>query len=246
MAESARNSVLRAQELKEFTYAVSHDLKSPTNTLALILDEIALRDSEGSDPEDVHELIDAGRRTTVRMTRLIDDVLGYAATLNTTPDMRLTDLTALAHDVVQDVEAERRKEDGRIEIEPMPMAICCAALMRPFLQNLVANGLKFHAPGIAPRITIGATPCPGEGLVRLWVRDNGIGIPAVHRERVQKIFAQLNSRSAYEGSGVGLALCRRVAECHGTRLEIDDAPAAGLGTGRGTGTEISIRLPTQN
>ena len=238
MAEAARDSALKAQELQEFTYAVSHDLKTPTNTLKMILDEIAAQTHEGEDAEiDMAALLAAGRNTAGRMSRLIDDVLGYAALLDGAPEMALTDLSAPVAVARDDLEAQRRAARGRIDIGALPMVVGCPEHLSALFQNLISNGLKFHRADHPPVVTVSADPPDDAGRVRIRVRDNGIGIAAADRDRAQRIFEQLNARRAYPGSGVGLALCRRIAEMHGTTLDIADAPEAG--------TEISLCLPSR-
>ncbi|MDC0658199.1 ATP-binding protein [Leisingera sp. SS27] len=218
------------REQAEFTYAISHDLKSPVNTMAMLIDELA---EDGAPGGEAREILGDMRATNARMGALVDDVLGYARLVQSGFEAEPVDLATLAQDVVKDLAADIRAADASIETGRLPVVCGHPAQLRLLFQNLIANAVKFRKPGVKPIVRLTAET--RADCFAVTVADNGIGVPKEHRDKVFGLFKRLHERSAYEGSGIGLATCRRVISNHGGEISIQD--------GLDCGTAILMTLP---
>ncbi len=138
------------------------------------------------------------------------------------------DLDAVVTSVLDDLEVRLQDSGAAVEVGALPSLWADPAQMRVLFQNLIANALKFHRPGIPPTVRVFAEP--GDGLPpvhRIVVEDEGIGFEQEHAERIFNAFHRLHGRDEYEGSGVGLAICRRIAEHHGGRIQAEGRPGQG-------------------
>ena len=116
---------------------------------------------------------------------------------------------------------------GTVEVpQPLPKIQGQPVQIRQLLQNFIANGIKYHAKGVTPRIVVRARDI-GEGQVRIEVQDNGIGIDEKFRDDVFKMFKRLHSRQEYEGTGIGLAICKRIIDRHNGQIGVDSTPSQG-------------------
>jgi signal transduction histidine kinase len=156
------------------------------------------------------------------------------------------DLTEVAKEVVSDLEARIEEVGGRVEVGQLPTIEADRLQMRQLLQNLIGNGLKFHKSGEAPVVEVraeifeerrgggGGAPV-GTKLCRITIEDNGIGFDEEHLERIFMPFQRLHGRNVYEGTGMGLAICRKVVERHGGNITAEGAP--------GRGATFTVTLP---
>src|SRR5262249_51051961 len=135
------------------------------------------------------------------------------------------DLSAVARDVISDLEARILQTGGDVRLGALPTLSADPLQMRQLLQNLIGNALKFHRPGVPPVVVVQATlagdPC------RLEVRANGIGFDERYLDRIFQVFQRLHGRVAYEGTGVGLAICKKIAERHGGSITARSTPGEG-------------------
>ncbi|UWQ78122.1 hypothetical protein K3725_12435 [Leisingera sp. S132] len=226
-AEQLRNA---NQEQAEFTYALSHDLKSPVNTMAMLIDELAEAGALGGEEQ---EILGDMRATNARMGALVDDVLGYARLVQSGFEAEGVDLATLVQDVVKDLAADIRAADASIETGRLPVVCGHPAQLRLLFQNLIANAVKFRKPGVKPIVRLTAET--RAECFAVTVADNGIGVPQEHRDKIFGLFKRLHTRAAYEGSGIGLATCRRVISNHGGEISIQD--------GLDGGTAFLLKLP---
>jgi signal transduction histidine kinase len=212
------------REQAEFTYAISHDLKSPNNTIRMLIDELSL--SAGADLNaDAQELLDLARQTTERMARLVDDVLAYSRCIEDQAVMVPVDLDQLFATITADLRSDIATAGAVVEVAPLPVVWGVPVQMKLLFQNLTANAVKFRAPGRVPLIRI--TQKPKGGQVLISVRDNGIGIAPEHHQRVFGLFQRLHDHSSYQGSGLGLALCKRIMTNHAGDIRLDSTPGEG-------------------
>jgi light-regulated signal transduction histidine kinase (bacteriophytochrome) len=212
-------------ELQDFAYIASHDLAEPLRMITSYL-ELLQRRYEGQLDDTADEFIGYAVGGAVRMKALIDDLLTYSRV--GTHDIKRVDvdLGELLDAVLLGIERAVADAGAVIErAEPLAPLPGDATQMSQLLQNLLLNAVKFHAPGQAPRVHVSCAE--EDGGVRLSVADDGIGISAKHHERIFKMFARLHGRDEYEGTGVGLAVCRRITDRHGGRIWLDSSPGGG-------------------
>ncbi|MBT8409092.1 MAG: GAF domain-containing protein [Alphaproteobacteria bacterium] len=233
LASSLRDSEAMRNELREFTYAISHDLKSPANTMALLLSEIKHALPADQLPEDVADFLNMADETVERMRDLIEDILQFTRTIEAEPELQQVDLASLADEVCAALGTPLRESGAQLQVHPLPPVMGSETQLRILLQNLLDNAIKFRAEGRPATISITAEP-GADGRRRLSVTDNGIGIAEEDFERVQKLFQRLHLRTEIPGSGIGLALCRRIAENHGAELILSSE------IGRGTTASVDL------
>jgi PAS domain S-box-containing protein len=210
-------------ELEHFAYVASHDLREPLraiNGFARLLDVDYTRALDEQGREYLQYLVGA----TERLQRMIDDLLAYSQ-VGTEPARTPVDLGAVAADVLGGLEPSIGETGASVEVGPMPEVVANRSQVEMLVQNLVANALKFHRPDRPPRVVLSAA-VDGEEC-RLVVDDDGIGIPAPSRERVFKMFQRLHTQEQFPGTGIGLAMCRRIASANGGDITLDDSPLGG-------------------
>lgn len=210
------------KEQAEFTYAISHDLKSPTNTMAMLIEELQ---EEGAVGEGGNQILNDMRETNTRMGNLVVDVLDYSRLIGMQPEFTFVDVNLLIRNIEKDLSADIKASNAIIEYGDLPDIKGHPTQIRMMFQNLIANAIKFRRPDQAPTIRITATDIE-DGVV-FEVADNGIGIPAKHRESVFGLFTKLHSSATYDGSGLGLAISRRVMLNHGGTISIDASVEVG-------------------
>jgi len=243
--EDAQRDLLRRQlselkasqaALEEFAAVAAHDLQEPLRKVALFGDRLRERlgeslDSTGADY--LRRMQDA----TARMQALIDALLEFARIESQARPHTPVDLNAVLASVQGDLEPRIAEAGARVRVDTLPTIEADRVQMQQLFQNLMSNALKFHAPGEAPDVAVEARPDPRDAAVWLIrVVDRGIGIATEHRERVFKPFERLHGRGAFEGSGMGLAICERIVKRHGGTIRVESA-------GEGGGTAFVIRLP---
>jgi PAS domain S-box-containing protein len=217
------------QELEEFTYVVSHDLKEPLRTLeafsAFLAEDYGPALGEEGQGH-IRHLIQASRR----LGALIDDLLTLSRAgrvIHTPRPFPWDDAVATALGDLQDL-IHRRHADVRVE-GPLPAVVGDRGRVVQLLTNLIGNALKYnHSP--RPEVVLGhRPPAPGDppGWATLFVRDNGIGIDPAHHEQIFRIFRRLHRRDEVEGTGAGLAICKKIVEAHGGRIWVDSREGAG-------------------
>jgi PAS domain S-box-containing protein len=211
-------------ELQEFAYTASHDLSEPLRMVASYLGLLDRRCTGALDDRGrgyLQEAVDGA----VRMRHLIDDLLAYSRVANEEPRREEVDLAAIVDDVLAILGPAIADEHARVEVGELPTIEAEPSQIRQLLQNLIGNAVKFHEPGVAPVVRVSARRTHGGSV--LTVADEGIGIAEVDQERIFAMFTRLHDRDAYSGTGIGLALCRRIAERHGGRIYVESEVGKG-------------------
>lgn len=203
------------REQAEFTYSISHDLKSPANTIGMLIDELSEVEQLGTDGQ---SLLNDMSRTNQHMRQLVDDVLGYSRIVEDGMDIETVDVDTMLSEICGDLRSAIEEAHAELTILSLPSVRGSRMQLRILFQNLLSNAIKFRAAGRQPRIEVSGRRLSDS--VQIIVSDNGIGIPEEHRERVLGLFQRLNSQTAYEGTGLGLTICQRVMSNHGGNLEI--------------------------
>ncbi|HWE57876.1 MAG TPA: ATP-binding protein [Acidimicrobiales bacterium] len=227
-AELARSN----EELDSFASIASHDLQEPLRKVRTFTEQLSVTESAN--------LSDKGRdylaRTNAaaeRMQRLIEDLLRFSRVSTQGRPFETVDLADVAARVVQDLEAQIDDAGGRVEIGALPVITADPLQMQQLLQNLISNGLKFRRPEAPPVVNV--TGRIEEGMLQLRVSDNGIGFEPRYAARIFRIFERLHGRNEYPGTGIGLALCRKIADRHGGTIEAESEP--------GQGATFKVSLP---
>ena len=222
------------RDLEQFAHVASHDLKEPLRTIGSFTQLLHGRYATQLDAraQRYMEIIVDGAQ---RMSTLIDDVLSISRLhARATPPTR-TDLNVLVRDVLGQLQALLEETGGHVEVGPLPTLTLNPTQFTQLFLNLIGNALKFHRPGVPPRVHLNATQVGNTWHFTLL--DNGIGVPAEYAERVFVIFQRLHTREQYAGNGIGLALCRRIVEARGGRIWMEKPP--------GDGTALHFSLPDQ-
>ncbi len=221
-AESPEQARIRALEsdLEELLYVVSHDLTEPVHVVKGFAGRLARRVSTDEEGEFVEFIVEAADR----MQQLLDDLLEYARTGRTELPRELLDCRRLVETVVAGHTSSLGRTGGKVVVGDLPRTVVTSRLVvTQVLHNLVGNALKFTRPGVAPVVHVDAAV--DGATVTFRVADNGIGIEPEQTERIFQPFTRLHARETYPGSGVGLAICRRLAERCGGRVWVEPSEA---------------------
>lgn len=212
------------EDLERFAHVVSHDLQEPLRVISSHLANVRQRLGERLDDE-TRESIDFSVDAAARMQALVRNILVYSRVGRQERGFARTDMEAVLNIVLGDLAASIKETGASIRHDPLPTVSADSLLMSQVMQNLLSNAIKFCAKGIAPAIRIGAIR-EERGWI-FWVRDNGIGIEPENDLRVFKMFNRLHTREDYPGAGIGLAICKRIAEYHGGRIWVKSQPGQG-------------------
>jgi PAS domain S-box-containing protein len=212
------------EELERFAYVASHDLQEPLRMVASFTQLLAKRYSGRLDETAdryIHYAVDGAKR----MQQLIADLLAYSRVNNKELDLRQTGCEAVVLEAMRNLQVAIEESGASIDWDPLPALWVDQGQLTQVFQNLFANAIKFRQKKECPRIHISAVDSGAEWLIS--VKDNGIGIDARHAERVFQMFQRLHTRAEYPGTGIGLAVCKKVIERHGGKLWVESEPGAG-------------------
>ncbi len=211
-------------DLADFAYVASHDLSEPLRVISGHVQLLARR-YQGQLGDDADRYIAFAVDGCSRMQSLIRDLLEYSRVGQSPLHAKDVDTNRVVAEVLVGVSAAVADRVADIEVGDLPPVVGDPGQLRQLFANLVTNAVKFTRPDEQPRVRItGEVEGP---RVRFTVVDHGIGIPERHRERVFRMFQRLHGREEYEGTGIGLAICRRIVDRHGGAIEVEDTPGGG-------------------
>jgi len=211
-------------QLETFVYSIAHDLRAPLRTMQgfsqlLVQDHAADLNEQG---KDYANFIDTAAQT---MDRLLTDLLAFSHVSQQKIELAAVELEAVVKSALAGCETEILESQARVKaISPWPAVRAHATTLRQVLVNLIGNAVKFVS-GKTPRVRLYAEELPG-GIVRIWVEDNGIGVPAEFQERIFQVFQRLHP-TGYAGTGIGLAIVQKGVERMGGRAGVESAPGGG-------------------
>jgi len=224
-------------ELEQFAYVASHDLQEPLRKVASFCQMLERRYSGQLDEradQYIHFAVDGAKR----MQQLINDLLEFSRVGRLTKPRTDVDLMDCLRNGLFNLQTAREESGAEVTWDELPHVLGEAPLLTQLLQNLIGNAIKFHSDE-PPRIHIGVRR-DGDDW-EFWCADNGIGIEPEYADRVFLIFQRLHAKETYSGTGIGLAMCKKIVEHHGGRIWVDE-PAHGASP---SGTTVRFTLPVE-
>jgi light-regulated signal transduction histidine kinase (bacteriophytochrome) len=222
------------RELEQFAFMASHDLQEPLRKIEMFGDMLLERATCLNEQE--RNYIDRMRNASGRMRDMVEGLLQLSRITTQGKPFIPVDLSQVTAEVLHDLESQIQRTSGKVNVEALPTIEGDALQLRQLMQNLIGNALKYHQPGTSPQLTISAKQLSGK--VQILVEDQGIGFAQEDAERIFQPFQRLVGRSQYEGSGMGLAICRRIVERHGGEITAFSKS--------GHGTTVMVTLPGQH
>ncbi|MGH8518312.1 MAG: PAS domain-containing sensor histidine kinase, partial [Panacagrimonas sp.] len=211
------------RDLEQFAYVASHDLQAPLRSV-IGFSQLLRRRYDSQFDQDGREFLEHVESSARHMQALVNGVLAFSRVGAQGADFVEVDAEAVLTEVESNLSAVIRERGAQLTHDPLPRVRASRIEFNQLLQNLIVNGLKFQ-PGPEPRVHVSATR-EKEGW-HFSVRDWGIGIGAEHQERIFQIFQRLHPPEAYEGTGIGLAVCQKIVQRHGGRIWVDSSPGEG-------------------
>jgi hypothetical protein len=222
-------------DLQQFAHVTSHDLQEPLRKIK-VFTGLLQKESDCVLSAQGLLYLDKVRHATERVQAMIDGVLAYSKVRASGQNVEMVDLNAVVANACNDLEILIGQKNARIETEPLPVLAGSPVLLHQLFYNLIHNALKFSRPGVPPLVAVRSLPSKSE-TVTVEVRDNGIGFEPEYAERIFDTFVRLNPKDTYEGTGLGLALCKKIAQRHGGTIRA----TATLGQG----AVFAVTLPLQ-
>jgi len=223
------------RDLQDFATIASHDLQEPLRKIEVM--SAMLASGAVGLSEKQQDLLHRMRSSATRMRNMINGMLEIARLSTRATPFEPVDLNRTLQEVLADLEMQIKQRGAAIEVTPLPPIQADPVQMRQLFQNLIANALKFQPPGGSPQVKIAALPASAPNCIQFIVQDNGIGFDTAYVEHIFQPFKRLVSRTAYEGSGIGLSIVRRVIEHHNGEIGVTSQP--------GAGTTFTITLPVE-
>ncbi len=223
LADKARDLERSNGELQQFAYIASHDLQEPLRTVQSYLQLLRRRYRDRLD-QDADEFIEFAVEGAQRMRHLITDLLSFARVSSRARPFEPTGLDQVVDDVLRSLEVAIDERNAMITRDPLPVVNADRNQLLQLYQNLISNALKFNEDP-EPRVHLGAEQAGSRW--RLSVRDNGIGLKPEYADKVFEIFKRLYAKDEYEGTGIGLAICKKIVERHGGEIGVESSPDQG-------------------
>jgi PAS domain S-box-containing protein len=233
------------RELQDFAYVASHDLQEPLRKVQAFGERLKVKYEDALDDQG-HDYIGRMQNAAERMQTLINDLLSFSRISTKAQPFTPVGLGKVIEGVLSDLETHIEELGARVEVGDLPTLDADPLQMRQLLQNLIGNALKFHRRDEPPVVKVrgdlldsggqqsGGLPL-GKQLCQITVEDNGIGFEQKHADRIFGFFQRLHGRSAYEGTGIGLAICRKIVDRHGGSITAESSP--------GQGAKFIVALP---
>jgi signal transduction histidine kinase len=215
------------KELEDFAFVASHDLQEPLRKIRAFGDRLQQNFSENLG-EQGKDYLSRMHAASERMSKLIEDLLIFSRVTTRQREFAAVDLTSLLADVKSDLDFAISERNAVVTVEKMPVVPGDSSQLQQVFTNLISNSLKFSREGIAPEIQIFSEPViegsdDGEELakfVKIFVVDNGIGFDEQYKDRIFNLFQRLHGKTEFPGTGIGLAICRKIIENHNGKIDV--------------------------
>ncbi len=219
------------RELQDFAYVASHDLQEPLRKIVVFGERLKEKNAESFGPES-RDYLDRMQKAAGRMQVLINELLSFSRVTTKAQPFKAVNLAEVAAGVVDDLEGRIELVKGRVEVGALPVIDAEPVQMRQLLQNLIGNALKFRRPEAPPVVKVAAEIISGPAtpdikFCRLTVSDNCIGFDEKYVDRIFNVFQRLHTRNEYEGTGMGLAIVRKIALYHDGDITAKSKPGEG-------------------
>ncbi len=211
------------KELEQFAYVASHDMQEPLRTTSSFV-ELLQQQYHGKLDEKADKYLSFIAQSSDRMKVLIKDLLDYSR-IGRKREFAKVDCNAILHEVLDDLGVAINESDAEIKSEVLPVLNGYSTELKQLFQNLVINAIKFRKKNVSPQINVSVKR--NGSYWQFAVKDNGIGIEEKHNQRIFEIFQRLHTRNEYEGSGIGLAHCKKIVQLHGGKIWVESSPGAG-------------------
>ena len=236
------------QELQDFAYVASHDLQEPLRKIRAFGDRLKSKFGDNLTEQGI-DYLERMQNAAARMQNLINGLLSYSRITTKAQPFVPVNLYEIAQEVISDLEIRIEEFKARVEVDKLRIIDADPLQMRQLLQNLIGNALKFHRPGVPPVVKVSGEILSENGTstngksnsnkyYEIRVEDNGIGFDEKYLDKIFGVFQRLHGRNSYEGTGVGLAVCRKIAERHEGTITARSIP--------GKGSTFIVKLPVKN
>lgn len=235
------------KELEQFAYVASHDLQEPLRKIRMLGDRLKLKFT-GKMGDEGEDYINRMQNAASRMNQLISDLLNFSRVSKVQSEPEVVNLNQVLRNIQQDLEEAIMSSEAQMEVGPLPVLWGDGRQLGQLFLNLLSNALKFRKPGVVPVVKVFQQPVSGEFLnqhglnkntkwLQIVIKDNGIGFENKYTERIFTIFQRLHGRNEYQGTGIGLAICKKVVENHHGHITAESQP--------GEGATFYVTLPQQ-
>lgn len=221
------------QELQDFAYVASHDLQEPLRKIRAFGD--ILESEYGELLGDGTEYLVRMQNAASRMSTLIQDLLAFSRVSTREQVTERIDIGKIVREVAVDLEWRIEELEGTLDIVELPVVNADATHMRQLFQNLIGNALKFHRPNTPPEVSVGMCESTDPDFYTIYVKDNGIGFDERYLDRIFSVFQRLHGRDEYEGTGIGLAVVRKIVERYGGTITATSK--------KGVGSTFKVSFP---
>lgn len=211
-------------DLEDFAYAISHDLQEPLRMISSYL-SLLRRRYEGKIDREADDFIAFAVDGSHRMHQMIHDLLEYSRVSSRGAELRPVDSGEVLQAACDNLVRAIADNGATVDAVPLPVVMADGSQLMRLFQNLVGNAIKYRDAGRNPKVSVTASRTDGEW--RFAVADNGIGIDAKYYDRIFRVFQRLHSRAEFPGTGIGLAVCKRIVERHGGRIWLESTPGEG-------------------